>query len=104
MTDLILVLLASIGLTHIVVDGKIFEPVRKLAGKYLHENIAYIFSCYQCCGIYTSASVAWINYGNDLSKIILCAFAGSVLSNFMAIFMNFLEASTFINMPTDERK
>jgi len=96
--DLILFLLAAIGLTHIIVDAKITEPIRNLATKYLPEKISYMFSCYTCAGVWTSAFLGWVTYGNSLYKIILCAFAGSVLSNFMAIFLNFLEAKTIIDL------
>jgi len=52
MTNLIFHILASVGLTAILIDGKIFNKPRELVSKYIpfvHE----IFTCYQCCGFWS---------------------------------------------------
>ena len=103
MSDLVLFCLAAIGATHIVVDGKIFKPFRDFVEKYLPEKIYELVSCYQCSGTYVGFVLGYLTYGPDLSKIFLAGCASSVLSNLMALYMNYLEAKTIINLEEDKK-
>lgn len=101
MVNLILFCLAAIGLTHIMVDSKLFEPLRQWIKNNLPEKISYIASCYQCSGMWTGILMGWFVVSNNLFIILACGFAGSFLSNFAAIYLNYLEAKTIVNLKDD---
>jgi hypothetical protein len=103
--EIILFIFGSVGLTHIVVDSSLMLPIRELFDKYLPEKVAKLIHCYQCSGFWCGLFCCWAAFpGATWWQILVGGFAASVLANFMAIFMNYLEASTFINMPSEERK
>ena len=99
--------LASVGLTAIIVDGKIFQPVRnglnaffvvseekKNQGKYSFfripiDVIRNIMICYQCCGFWCGLICSPIMLyplrliipeQMEFYAVLACGFAGSFLS------------------------
>jgi hypothetical protein len=76
--NLILFILSVIGLTHIVVDSEIMEPVQKWFTPRV-PCIARIMDCHQCagcwCGLVLGPVVSW----NPLLWVV-CGFAGSFLA------------------------
>ena len=98
MVELILFILASIGMTHVVVDGSIFSWLRNLAIKYLPRKISSIFSCYQCAGMWCGFLLGYFIIDKDIIKVFACGCASSFLSMLAATFLNYLEAQTIINL------
>lgn len=94
--------LATIGATNIIVHGTIFNYPRDLINKYGHSFIQKIISCYECCGFWVGLLFSFLFlYPSELRSMffwplitlpIAGAFVGSLLSNFIAVFMNFLES------------
>lgn len=107
MTEILLFVAGSIGLAHIMVDGKIFAWLRDWLGnpnrgwflKKCHEMI----TCHQCAGLWAGLAVGLLVF-RDITwwQWLATGFAGSFLSMFMAIYYNYLEAQTIIKLPAEE--
>ena len=114
--ETLLYILGAIGLTHIVVDSTIFEPVRQWLEKpfwpslslknfvpRLIAKISQMISCYQCCGFWCGLVVAWLALPAPTFGLMLCGgFAGNFLANSAAILLNYLEAQTVVRLPDDK--
>jgi Protein of unknown function (DUF1360). len=112
--NILLFILAAIGLTHIVVDSAVFsplrewlknqapaieEPVTKFSGRWLAGKIGYLMTCYQCAGVWvgwflglimlTSSEVGLIH---NLVTIFVAGMASSFLANWAAIYLTYLES------------
>ena len=108
MSNLILFIFASIGLTHIFVDSKIFMPLREWLQKQTNNwilcKISEIMSCYQCAGQYAGmfcglCLLTSTEYGLIYNFfLVLCSgFAGSFLSSFAAYYLTYLEAKSIVD-------
>ena len=115
LSNVLLFVLASIGLSHIVVDGKILLKFREIMHKILPECMYEVFTCYQCsgvwCGLFCGYFLIARDFGVDESWWItatitfMCGCAGSFLSSFGAIYINLLEAKWFATESVrDEQK
>lgn len=103
--EIILFVFGAIGLTHIVVDSAIMLPVRDCFDKFLPEKLAKIIHCYVCSGFWCGLFCCWAAFPSASAwQILVGGFAASFLANFLAVFMNYIEAATFINMPSEEGK
>ncbi len=88
---MILFILAVIGLTHIMVDSEIMEPVEEWAKDwmpfYMHHAI---FNCYQCsgfwCGLSLSPLVSWNPF-----VMLACGYAGSFIADFSETLFRYME-------------
>ena len=68
---------ATVGLTLIVTQSKLFKPFRKLCKK-IHKKIGYFFGCPMCFGFWAALSVYGLDqYGYE---IINYGFIGSFFS------------------------
>jgi len=91
-------LLAAVGLTAVIVESKIFRPIRDYAERWpwLHS----LMTCYQCSGFWAGTVlypfILGVNWG-----WVGAGFAASFLSVFSAALMNWIEANTVINLPPD---
>lgn len=94
MIEIILFLVGVIGFTHIVVDSKIFEPIREIAKKLLKSW--YFLDCYQCTGFWCGLICGMMVFPMHLWLI--AGFAGSFLATFGAILLNYFEAKTVIDL------
>ena len=87
--NLILFILAVIGLTHIVVDAEISEP----AYKWIEPRcpvIARIMDCYQCAGFWCGLALGPVVSWNPLLWLV-CGFAGSFLAQLGWLVLDSLE-------------
>jgi len=92
--NFIVFLLMTIGMTHIIIDGSIFNTPRNWIFSKNIKWLNELLSCYMC----VSTHVSWflcIFVWNPLSlpwyqSIIVCAFAGSFASVLGASLINFL--------------
>ena len=101
-SSLILFALSVVGMTHIIVDGSIFQPVRDFIQKILPERICQLFTCYQCCGTWCGFLAGAILISLNPWVILLCGCAGSFLAMWSATYLNYLEARTIINLGDDD--
>lgn len=87
--NLILFILAVIGLTHIVVDAEISEPVHKWIEPRC-PVIARIMDCYQCAGFWCGLALGPVVSWNPLPWLV-CGFAGSFLAQLGWLVLDSLE-------------
>jgi len=97
--EILLFILGVIGMTHIIVDASIFQWLRNAIDKYLPEKVAAGIHCYQCTGFWCGLFCGWIMLSDSPLKMFVAGCAGSVLANFAALYMNYLEARTIISLP-----
>lgn len=111
--ELVFFAFASIGLTHIIVDSKIAMPVRNFFDKRLPSYISSAIHCYQCsgfwCGLVSGMICFWpvvysLHWFHVIFYFIAAGWAGSFLGNFSAIYFNYLDAQSLINLPDDDKK
>jgi hypothetical protein len=119
---LVLFLVGSVGCAHIVVDGSIFQWLRdtpdwikkKLSflkvGKFRErlfwflDKITGLLQCHQCTGFWCGFITSLIIIPNItcIQAFFLGGGAASILSYWFAIYLNYLEAQTFISLPKQE--
>ena len=93
--NFLLFILATIGMSHIVVDSSLFAPVREWLGKKI-PFIGKIMDCYQCSGTWCGFVMGALLISYDPIIIFACGCAGSFLSNFAAMVMNYIEAKSIV--------
>jgi hypothetical protein len=94
MNETFLFIFASIGMTHIIIDGSIFESLRIWIKTNLPQKIAQLFQCYMCLGFWCGVFIGINLFREGLPFYFACGCAGSILSQFTAIVFNALEAAT----------
>lgn len=65
MLRLLIFILATYGFTMILVDGKIFRPVRRLLGSW-HQILDEFVHCYMCVGLWVALGLC------GLSRVASC--------------------------------
>jgi uncharacterized membrane protein YfcA len=93
MNQTVLFILASIGMTHIIIDGSIFSSLRYWIKNNLPEKIAKLFECYMCLGFWCGMIIGAGIVSQNPVQIFACGCAGSLLSQLTAIILNLLEAA-----------
>jgi hypothetical protein len=78
--DFILFAFAVIGLTNILIEGSIFEPLRCVLRKYLPTKVYSVFECPMCMGVWCGWFCG-LPYAHNVWQLLLCGFAGSCLAN-----------------------
>jgi hypothetical protein len=107
MTEIFLFIFGTIGMCHIIVDSNIFEPCRnfiKNKEQYTLFKILYkIVICYTCCGLYCGILCGWLVMP-DITwfQLFVAGCAGSFLSNFAALYMNYLEAQALVTLHNND--
>lgn len=97
--EIFLFCLGTIGMTHILVDGSIFQWLRDGFDAILPAYISKLIHCYQCAGFWCGLLCGWFAFEHiTVYHLFLAGCASSVLSNFVALFLNFLEAKTVITL------
>ena len=100
MIELLLFVFGSVGLTLIIVESEIIEPVRNVIDKIFWAKIAKMIHCYMCTGFWVGLFSGWVCFsGINWWQILMAGFAGSCLSNFAAALYFYLEAHAVINIP-----
>lgn len=82
MDNLILFIFGVIGMTHIVVNGKILEPVRNLMRGFLPEFLSSGLDCTSCMGFWCGLFCGYVMLADNLWILLISGFAGSFLANF----------------------
>lgn len=100
--EIFLFTLGVIGMTHIIVDATIFQWLRDWMDAKLPEKVSKLVHCYQCSGFWCGIVCGALAFPLTAGNLFLAGCAGSVLANFVALYMNYLEAKTIINLPEEK--
>ncbi len=88
---MILFILAVIGMTHIMVDSEIMEPVEDWSKSRLPEMVHHaLFNCYQCSGFWCGLLLSPLVSFNPF-VMVACGYAGSFLADFSESVFHYLE-------------
>lgn len=98
----LLFVVATIGLTHIIVDSTIFAPIRDFLKKTLPPKVYAVFECYQCAGTWCGFLAGLILISKSIPVIFMCGCAGSFLAVLGANFLNYLEAKSYVEIDDGE--
>lgn len=106
--DFVLFFLSTVGMSHIIVDGSIFESFRSFIKSYSEKlkvpHLGTIVECYMCSGTWCGFFMGYVWISDDLLKIFACGCAGGFVSNFAAIIINYFESLTIVNLPDNTNK
>jgi hypothetical protein len=104
--NLILYVLSTIGMAHIIVDASITasfrEFVKSMSTKIGVPSFGGVVDCYLCCGTWCGFLMGAIWLSHNPFQILACGCAGGFLANLGAVFLNWLEAATIVNLPNDD--
>lgn len=100
--------LATIGLTNILVHGKIMDEI-KVRGKSLREWLESkhftreLFSCYECTGFWAGmiCGCFFLPFGPALLLLPVCGFTGSMLGKTYTDIMFYLESKVEFTVGDD---
>lgn len=90
---LIFFVLATIGLTNVIAESTIAEPIRELWKKNTSEFFGDAIECNQCVGWWSGliCSVLFFDLSFGFIPIMFgCAFAGSFICSFEKVLRNYL--------------
>jgi hypothetical protein len=96
MSDLLLFVLASIGLCHLIVDSTLVAPLKEALGRRGWERLVRMMNCYQCAGFWSGLVVGavlllrrWVPF----LDLLLYACAASFLGPLGALVIGYLNAA-----------
>jgi hypothetical protein len=102
MTSLILFVLATIGLTSIMVSGTIMSPVRTFLKNKLPARVYEVFDCYQCMGTWCGFVCGILTLSDYwLGLVLLYGFAGSFVANVGCTIFDMILMRTALPLPDD---
>lgn len=81
MLNFFLFILATIGMTNIIVDSNLFQPVRNWLKKVLPEKMYELVECHQCCGTWCGFFCGAFLISWHPMHIFFCGCAGSFLAS-----------------------
>ncbi len=89
---MILFILAVIGMTQIVVNSEIMEPVDCWAANHLPAKVHHgLFECYQCSGFWCGVVLGLALVGVNPFIVFACGCAGSFLADFSESCFKYME-------------
>lgn len=108
MITLIMFLLASIGLTNIIVHGSILDHIKirdKSARQWMHhcEWSQALFSCYECTGFWAGLLCGFFLFWGNWWFIIPAGFVGSVAAQTYTDLMYLLRSKIDFEVGDDEQ-
>jgi hypothetical protein len=102
---LILFVLSTIGMCHIIVDGSIMEWFRNYLKEFCTKigipSFGGVVDCYLCCGTWCGFFMGLVWISHNPFQVFACGCAGGFLSNLAAVILNWVEASTMVNLPNE---
>jgi hypothetical protein len=102
MVNLILFLLAAVGLTNILIYGSILDNAREWVLARVPDKVGEVLSCYQCTGFWSGLLTGYVLLTHDFFGTLMCGFAGSFTSHFAAVLVEYLEANSMVSVPHSE--
>jgi hypothetical protein len=94
--------LAVIGMTHIIVDSSIFQPVRDWVKNKLPGFFSRIIECYQCCGTWVGFFVTFWLISWHPVVVLLGGCAASFLSYLAAVVLTYFESQSVVQTPKEQ--
>jgi len=70
----------------------------------LWADFGSVVDCYLCSGTWAGFLMSYIWLTHDPLQIFACGCAGGFLANFAAMILNWLEASTIVKLPSDDKE
>jgi hypothetical protein len=98
MQELIVFILGSVGMTHIIIDGAIFNSVRAFLRLHIPSYLHNLFECYMCCGFWCGVFLSYFLLSKNFFFIFSCGCLCSLLSHFHATLLNLLETLSIKNL------
>lgn len=102
MISFLLFCFAVIGMTNIIVDSNLFEPVRDVLKRLLPAYFYQLLECHQCCGTWCGFLCGWLLLSTQLPVIFLCGCAGSFLASSHYLLTELILSKTELHIPGDE--
>lgn len=99
MRDLIIFLFACVGMTHIIIDGTIFNTLRLYLKNNTPEFFHSLFECYMCSGFWCGVILGRLVISDNFFIVFACGCASSMLSHLHANILNVLESIVIKNNP-----
>ena len=99
---LVFFVFAVIGMTHIIVDSSLFEPVREWIKDKLHPFFSRVIECYQCCGTWVGFFVTFWLISWHPAAVLMGGCAGSFLAYSAAVLLTYFESQSVIQTPKDQ--
>jgi hypothetical protein len=81
MVNFILFCFSVIGMTNIIVDSNLFEPIRNKLKETLPEKVYEAFECHQCMGFWCGLMCCAALFTWNPVIIFMCGCAGSFLTS-----------------------
>lgn len=108
--------LATIGLTSLLVESQILYPVRWLYGwimsytpKMIQDWLGGLFNCHQCCGFWAGLGCGSFLLGGGVGMALIFGFIGSFLGSLSAILFelmiykrDYIMSITPVQMPPED--
>lgn len=99
---LIFFVMATLGLTNVIVESTIGEPLREWWKKNTNEFVGEAIECHQCTGWWAGLFMSFLlffHFSFSFVPVALaCAFAGSFLGYFEKVVRNYLVEHTVYTM------
>lgn len=102
LVSLILFCLATIGMTNIIVDSNLFEPIRNWIKEKMPEKIYDLITCHQCCGTWCGFLCGAILLTNNIWIILCCGCAGSYLASINYLITEYILSKTDFVLDIEE--
>lgn len=94
-----LFVLASTGLTFIIVDGGIAEDFRNFVDENAPEKLASMIHCHQCTGFWAGLLCGFLVFSSlTFLQFIACGFAGSFLGLITSYIFDYLVAQSVVDL------
>ncbi len=98
MINLLLFIMATIGLTNILIYGSIFNGLREWIKKRVSKKVREGMECYQCMGTWVGAFCGYVMITHEIGGVFMCAFAGSFAAMLAAKIVEYLEANSMVSL------
>jgi hypothetical protein len=92
MSDLLLFFVAVVGMTFMVVHGKVFDGIRSWLSRW--SWLASLLGCYQCSGFWCGFFLGAMMFGIDPARNFACGCAGSFLASIAHLISELIIAQT----------
>lgn len=103
MSELILFVMAAVGMTHIMVNSTIMAPLRRKMQELLPAHIYEVFECYQCMGTWCGFVCGALTMANHwLADLFLYGCASSIMASLAYIAMEYILCKTEYELPPEE--
>ena len=100
--DIILFSLAVIGMSKLIIESKVFSPIRTGFNKILPETLYELFECHQCMGVWCGVFCGYLIWSPANFRLyIIAACAGSFLASFAYLVTEYLESKIVLFDPSE---